>query len=142
MDDHDPASHPLEARMLRALGHPLRMRMLELLRAEGPATATGLGKQVEESSGTTSWHLRLLAEAGLVEEDSERGNKRERWWKATLAPAAGNEVPLFLTPEEVAAMSAEVGAVLDRYRRAARPGDRTVIARWTTLSLEPQPESR
>jgi DNA-binding transcriptional ArsR family regulator len=78
----DQASRPLDARMLRALAHPLQMRMLELLQADGPATATGLGKRVGESSGTTSWHLRLLAEAGLVEEDSERGNKRERWWRS------------------------------------------------------------
>lgn len=164
--------------------------MLELLQADGPATATGLGKRVGESSGTTSWHLRLLAEAGLVEEDSERGNKRERWWRSAqkstrmrvvdfiddpdlAAPldvflrsvieqryqaesqfvselprwmdqwydkAVFNDARLSLTPEEVAAMSAEVDAVIDRYRRDARPGDHHVIAHWSAFPRQTQPE--
>lgn len=73
----------LDARTLRALAHPLRIRLLGLLRADGPATATGLAQRVGETSGTTSWHLRQLAEHGLIEQDEERGNKRERWWQAT-----------------------------------------------------------
>ncbi|KZB88073.1 ArsR/SmtB family transcription factor [Amycolatopsis regifaucium] len=72
----------IDGRLLRALAHPLRVRILELLRADGPATASGLAKRVGESSGTTSWHLRQLAEYGLVTDDVERGNRRDRWWKA------------------------------------------------------------
>ncbi|HEV2780548.1 MAG TPA: helix-turn-helix domain-containing protein [Actinophytocola sp.] len=72
----------LDGRTLRALAHPLRAQMLGLLRTEGPATATGLAARVGESSGTTSWHLRQLAEAGLVEEAPDRGSRRERWWRA------------------------------------------------------------
>ncbi|MBB5897613.1 helix-turn-helix domain-containing protein [Kutzneria kofuensis] len=72
----------LDAKTLRALAHPLRIRLLGLLRADGPATATGLAQRVGETSGTTSWHLRQLADHGLIEQDSDRGNKRERWWKA------------------------------------------------------------
>lgn len=189
MTTNEP-SRPLDARMLRALAHPLRMRMLELLQADGPATATGLGKRVGESSGTTSWHLRQLAEAGLVDEDSERGNKRERWWKPAqkstrmrvvdfiddpdlAAPldtylrsviehryeaesrfvselprwidqwydkAVFSDVRLSLTPEEAAAMSAEVDAVIERYRRDARPGDADVIAHWSAFPRQAQPE--
>jgi DNA-binding transcriptional ArsR family regulator len=72
----------LDAKTLRALAHPLRIRLLGLLRADGPATATGLAQRVGETSGTTSWHLRQLADHGLIEQDTDRGNKRERWWKA------------------------------------------------------------
>ncbi len=72
----------IDGRLLRALSHPLRVRILELLREDGPATATGLAQRVGESSGTTSWHLRQLAEYGLVVDDPERGNRRDRWWKA------------------------------------------------------------
>jgi DNA-binding transcriptional ArsR family regulator len=54
--------------------------MLELLR-EGPSTATRLARAIGESSGATSYHLRVLAKAGLVEDESERGNGRERWWR-------------------------------------------------------------
>jgi len=72
----------LDARSLRALAHPMRLRLLALLRAEGPATATQLAARVGETSGTTSWHLRQLADHDLIEEDSTRGNRRERWWRS------------------------------------------------------------
>lgn len=68
---------------LKALTHPLRLRLLGLLRLHGPATATGLAQQVGESSGSTSYHLRQLARHGFVEEASDLGTRRERWWRAT-----------------------------------------------------------
>ncbi|RCW40491.1 helix-turn-helix protein [Halopolyspora algeriensis] len=74
--------HELDARSLRGLAHPLRVRLLGLLRSDGPATATRLAERVGERSGTTSWHLRQLAEHGFIEQDTERGNRRERWWRA------------------------------------------------------------
>ena len=67
---------------LHALAHPLRLRLLGLLRIDGPATASGLAKRVGESSGSTSYHLRQLAVAGFIEEAPELGTKRERWWRA------------------------------------------------------------
>ena len=67
---------------LRALAHPLRLRLLGLLRTEGPATATGLAQRVGESSGSTSYHLRRLAAAGFIQEVVDQGTRRERWWQA------------------------------------------------------------
>lgn len=67
---------------LRALAHPQRMRMLGLLRIEGPATATGLAARLGLNSGATSYHLRQLARHGFIAEDIDRGNARDRWWKA------------------------------------------------------------
>ncbi len=71
-----------DAMALRALAHPQRMRMLGLLRVEGPATATGLAARMGLNSGATSYHLRQLSRHGFIEEDSERGNARDRWWRA------------------------------------------------------------
>ncbi|KAA1426850.1 helix-turn-helix domain-containing protein [Nocardioides antri] len=68
--------------MLRALAHPVRLRMLGLLRADGPATATTLATRLGLNTGATSYHLRQLAQHGFVVEDSERGNGRDRWWRA------------------------------------------------------------
>ena len=62
------------------LAHPLRLRILELL-ANGPATASRLARQLGESRGVASYHLRQLARAGIIVEDAERGTKRERWWR-------------------------------------------------------------
>jgi DNA-binding transcriptional ArsR family regulator len=67
---------------LRALSHPTRLKMLMLLRLEGPATATGLAGKLQLNTGATSYHLRQLAEHGFIEEDAERGDARDRWWKA------------------------------------------------------------
>ena len=67
---------------LRALSHPVRLRMLGLLRAEGPATATSLAVRLGINSGATSYHLRQLHQHGFVVDDPERGNARERWWQA------------------------------------------------------------
>ena len=64
---------------VRALAHPLRLRMLDLLRFDGPATATMLAGRVGESSGSTSYHLRQLARHGFIEEVAKTGG-RERWW--------------------------------------------------------------
>jgi DNA-binding transcriptional ArsR family regulator len=64
----------------RALAHPVRLRLIELLR-EGPSTASRLGRELGESSGSTSYHLRALARAGLVEDDPEGGRGRERMWR-------------------------------------------------------------
>ena len=72
----------LDSHSLRALAHPMRNRMLGLLRIYGPATATTLASRLGVNTGATSYHLRQLADAGLVVEDDSRGNARDRWWKA------------------------------------------------------------
>ena len=75
-------THLLTPASLKALAHPVRVELLGLLRAHGPATASGLAERLGESSGTTSYHLRQLAAAGFVADVPERGNGRERWWRA------------------------------------------------------------
>jgi len=56
--------------------------MLGLLRSDGPATATTLAQRLDLHTGATSYHLRQLAQHGFIEEDAERGNGRDRWWRA------------------------------------------------------------
>nr|WP_233280746.1 helix-turn-helix domain-containing protein [Devosia oryziradicis] len=67
---------------LKALAHPVRLRMLSLLRLDGPATASGLATRLGLNSGATSYHLRQLALHAFIVEDAGRGNARDRWWKA------------------------------------------------------------
>jgi len=78
----EPAVRVTDVRALRALSHPLRSRLLGLLRLHGPSTATLLGQRLGESSGSTSYHLRQLAAYGFVEELEGHGTGRERWWRA------------------------------------------------------------
>jgi predicted ArsR family transcriptional regulator len=72
----------LDARQIRTLAHPLRARLLGHLRTHGPATATRLAEVLATNTGATSYHLRQLAEVGLVREDDHASRGRERWWRA------------------------------------------------------------
>jgi DNA-binding transcriptional ArsR family regulator len=67
---------------LRGLAHPLRVRLLGLLRTYGPATATSLAAELGLTSGALSYHLRQLEKYGFIVEDTGRGNRRDRWWRA------------------------------------------------------------
>ncbi|WP_432022142.1 ArsR/SmtB family transcription factor [Streptomyces parvus] len=78
----DEGSVVLDAKGLRAMAHPVRVRVVGLLRKHGPSTATRLAERLGVNSGTASYHLRRLGAAGFVEEDTERGNARERWWRS------------------------------------------------------------
>jgi len=67
---------------LKALTHPTRLRMLGMLRIDGPATATTLAARLGINTGAASYHLRQLAQHGWVVDDETQGNARDRWWKA------------------------------------------------------------
>lgn len=71
----------LDAGALRALAHPLRVQLFDILSQYGPQTASSLAERTGESSGATSYHLRALAKQDLIREIPGRGSARERWWE-------------------------------------------------------------
>ncbi|MCG0283933.1 helix-turn-helix domain-containing protein [Streptomyces sp. PSAA01] len=71
-----------DPRALRAYAHPTRMRLVGLLRTEGPFTATRAADLIGESVASCSYHLRMLAKYGLVEV-APGGQGREKPWRAT-----------------------------------------------------------
>ncbi|WP_417556373.1 ArsR/SmtB family transcription factor [Microbacterium sp.] len=71
----------LDAGALKALAHPLRVRIYDLLSERGPQTASTLAAIIGETSGATSYHLRALAAKDLIREVPDRGSARERWWE-------------------------------------------------------------
>ena len=73
--------------VVAAIHHPVRRQLLELLNLDGPNTVSGLADAAQERVGNASHHLKVLAEAGLVEEAPELAkDRRERWWR----PVAGS----------------------------------------------------
>jgi DNA-binding transcriptional ArsR family regulator len=72
-----------DPRVLRAMAHPLRLRILDAVAFSGPATATEVAEQVGESPANCSWHLRQLARYGFVEE-AGGGTGRQRPWRIVL----------------------------------------------------------
>ncbi|TCB95298.1 ArsR family transcriptional regulator [Micromonospora zingiberis] len=78
----EPRVVHVDARQIRALAHPLRVQLLGALRTSGPATATELAAELDTNTGATSYHLRQLAEVGLVVEEPAEGAGRRRYWRA------------------------------------------------------------
>jgi DNA-binding transcriptional ArsR family regulator len=69
-----------DARTMRALAHPVRLALIEVLGLYGPLTATQAGERIGESPTTCSFHLRQLAKYGFVEE-AGGGSGRARPWR-------------------------------------------------------------
>ncbi|HEX8004585.1 MAG TPA: helix-turn-helix domain-containing protein [Mycobacteriales bacterium] len=97
---------------LKALTHPIRVRMLKELRSNGPATATLLAARLGESSGATSYHLRQLERHGFVE-DAPGGNGRERWWRAVPGGSYVATERWLDDPEHAAVLSVYQAAIVD-----------------------------
>jgi DNA-binding transcriptional ArsR family regulator len=106
-----------DPRELRALAHPVRLRLLQVLYERGTATATELAEPVGESPSNCSWHLRQLAKYGFVEEAG--GTGRQRPWRPTslsltwgdseesgAAAAASDELSTVFQEEQFAALRA------------------------------------
>ena len=81
MSDEPNAPRTVDIEALKALAHPLRVRLFSALTSYGPATASALAVRLGESSGATSYHLRQLEKHGFVREDASRGTARDRWWE-------------------------------------------------------------
>lgn len=64
---------------IRALAHPLRMELIDLLSIEGEATATRCAELTGQSVASCSFHLRILAKYGFIELGQPRG--REKPWR-------------------------------------------------------------
>ncbi|MEV6931225.1 helix-turn-helix domain-containing protein [Dactylosporangium sp. NPDC051485] len=129
-----------------ALGHPVRVALLELLRERGTVTSTEAARELGGSSGLHSFHLRQLARHGLVE--PVPGHGREKPWRlAGERPADLGELArgledesyqrwlalreqapapwrrdeafsqvVYVTPDEMAELAGEMRALVERYR--------------------------
>ncbi|MEU8983830.1 helix-turn-helix domain-containing protein [Streptomyces sp. NPDC048309] len=89
---------------LKALAHPLRMKLYRALFVAGAATASQLGELVDEAPSLVSYHLRKLAEHGLIEEAEPRsGDGRERWWQPASDGVTVRDEDFRDAPEKAAA---------------------------------------
>jgi DNA-binding transcriptional ArsR family regulator len=121
---------------LKAVTHPLRVRMLAALRADGPATATELARRFDTDTGTTSYHLRRLARYGFVEEAEQRDG-RERRWRASEPTTSWDEAALAATAEGRAALSVmrrHQLAALERAVSAYEAAQTDLPSEWVAVS--------
>jgi DNA-binding transcriptional ArsR family regulator len=101
---------------LRALAHPLRLTLLDLLDREGELTATRAAELTGENSANCSFHLRQLARHGFVE-PAEASDARSRPWRRSTA---GERVPTTRDRRTLAASAAVGALILERLASEAR----------------------
>jgi DNA-binding transcriptional ArsR family regulator len=105
----------------KAMSHPLRREMLRYLARHEAATATTIAAALGENTGATSYHLRVLADAGVIEEIPERAHGRERWWRS---------VPADLREPDYDSLSPADRAALDAWRAGQIPDELDLVSRF------------
>ena len=126
-----------DAADLKALAHPLRMDILEVLLLKGPCTATQVAAELGNTPSNCSWHLRKLAEHGFVSEVAGSSG-RNRPWQAVSQGLRWDEAGA-REPEASAAGHALTDLLLSRelqWLRAARESAALETPEWreaTTL---------
>lgn len=104
----------LDAGALRALAHPLRVQIYDILSQYGPQTASTLAAMTGESSGSTSYHLRALAKHDLIREVDDRGSARERWWERPKGGVSFGNPEALKTPSGRAASQVVMTEFMNR----------------------------
>lgn len=119
---------------LKALAHTGRYAILERLQTRGPATATECAEVAGLSPSACSYHLRLLARHGFVEEDTTdeaRQDGRERVWRAVSSGWFSEPDP-GADPREIQA----IDSTLTRVMMAS--SDQRVLAFVDRAAAEPE----
>ncbi|WP_326612586.1 helix-turn-helix domain-containing protein [Streptomyces scopuliridis] len=115
---------------LKAFGHPLRMKLYRALYIARTATASQLADQVDEAVSLVSYHLRKLADHGLIEEAEPQGNDgRERWWRPASQGLSFHDADFHDAPEK-AATHAAVGRMSFEQRSDLYRGYLDTQAAW------------
>lgn len=113
-DDQREEPRIIDSGALKALAHPLRVRMYDILSQFGPQTASSLAELTGESSGSTSYHLRALAKHDLIREVDGRGTARERWWERPRGGISFTNPDAMKTPSGKAATQVVMTEFLNR----------------------------
>ncbi|MCX4981474.1 helix-turn-helix domain-containing protein [Streptomyces sp. NBC_00572] len=121
----DPAS-------MRALSHPVRLALIEVLTLHGALTATQAGELIGETPTTCSFHLRQLAKYGFVEEAGPMPGRSRPWRVTRLGWSTENDAPA-----DTAVAARHLGELtlerqLDRHRAHERDAHRAHTVWWAT----------
>jgi predicted ArsR family transcriptional regulator len=133
-------SEPIrDPKALRALSHPTRWNLIELLDLEGTATATRCAEFTGESVASCSYHLSMLAKYGFVEQ-AAGGTGREKPWRRVARRLSVQQAGLDTEAELAAEVLTEVyldhelGRMKEYVRRTSRESERWQAATGTWAS--------
>lgn len=156
MPDETPTPQPglategehrvLDASALKALAHPLRVHIYDILSQGGAQTASSLAAMLGESSGSTSYHLRALARHDLIRAVEGKGTGREKWWERPRGSVSMTNPETVKSPSGLAVTQVVVGEFYRRrdeelreyFRRAMVGGDWAALLQTCTLRLTPE----
>ncbi len=127
-----------DAGPMRALAHPLRLKILGLLRVEGPQSVGRLVEATGAASGSVSYHLQTLAKHGFVAPAPEHERDgRERWWQAAHEWTTMKSAEFLDDPDRYEASEALRRAVVDSSHRElldALAAEHTLEPEWVAAS--------
>jgi DNA-binding transcriptional ArsR family regulator len=110
-----------DSRVLAAMSHPLRRRLMDVLKVFGPATASSLADRTDQAVANVSHHLKVLAGADLIVEVPELAkDRRERWWRLRSPALRWATGDFDDDPTSQAVANAAVSLNLDRHMSLAR----------------------
>ncbi len=98
IDEQDEQSGARALR-LRALAHPIRWKLIDLVAAEGSATATRCAEVLGESVASCSYHLGILGKYGYMERVPDSVG-REKPWRVTTLLQSDLSVAAEVTPDD------------------------------------------
>ncbi|HEY2794742.1 MAG TPA: helix-turn-helix domain-containing protein [Micromonosporaceae bacterium] len=118
---------------LRALAHPLRWKLIDVISREGSATATRCAELVGESVASCWYHLGVLHKYGYVEPVPGTSGK-EKPWRATPALSEDLSGDADSDDAELAAVDAFLDHQVDKAKRRLRHPD-LALPEWTSTNL-------
>jgi Helix-turn-helix domain len=118
-----------DPKALRALAHPLRWKLIDLIGSETTATATRCAEVLGESVASCSYHLGMLAKYGYIEEVPERSGREKPW---QLTSPRQDLRPLGLDVEGEFAAEAALEVFLDHETERTK-------SRIRRAGIEPKP---
>lgn len=132
-----------DPRLVKALAHPLRVRILRVLEKQ-TASPSDIATRIGAPLGNVSYHVRALERVGLIELDSTapRRGALEHYYKAAgrirVSNEAWREVPNIVKAKLV---DSALGQIVDLAGNAAADGgfdrEQSVLSRWS-LHLDEQ----
>src|ERR1044071_898447 len=121
---HRPAGETSEARIAKALAHPLRARILQRL-GERVASPRDLALELGAPLGVVSYHVRMLRDYDCVElvRTEPRRGALQHFYRATARPTLDEDQWKTLPSSLRKELSGEtLGAIVDDMRAASEAG--------------------
>jgi DNA-binding transcriptional ArsR family regulator len=132
----------LDTRLAKALSHPLRQRILEVLAVRGEASPRELAEELGERLPNVSYHVRILADLECIEptRTEPRRGAIEHFYRPTVAPMVRDteweQLPLSVRRSLAGGTAARIVRSLATAASQGGFDDADAHATWMPLSLD------